>query len=547
MIDRSLIALVSTVIAQTMVIFPERVVPSAYRDVLWLLNFNFNKWLPMRCFTAGHFEGFLGSYYWEFCIYAGLPFTVSIAIGALCRWHLHRLNVDKVEAESLGRSTALELEIAAALDSTSHSRSRADSSKSEPDCSTVSTADGGADDGRRLSRCLGMDEVVNNVVLSLSKPVVEDGASQGDTHAEYINVLIQTFASVSLWILVFLHPVCATYMFELFSCQLVYLDSRQYWLVMDNQVECFTYMWWAFVAAALGVILVYVLGLPVLMVAVPWHLRQLKQVRRLDNGKMMYVLEQDLHRESQLFDMLNQDASGVGVTLNPLMVPALQRSAAEHFHVLNEFGERVEVEPQYRDEPGEVDGVRELETAHADPDRMIIWGSYLLPFKSELYAWAAYDMIRKLAQTSLVIVVRLISPSYMLLYSAVVSAVFLTVHAHFRPYRDPMVNFFQTVILLSQNLIVTVCIGEHYERQPEGSTAVGLCAILLQLALCIPVAWLFCVDLHERKVLESAWNKLPMLGNLQQTNPFHGFRSTRECGTGGVADRERSRDAEFDA
>ncbi|KAK3254800.1 hypothetical protein CYMTET_35998, partial [Cymbomonas tetramitiformis] len=298
---------------------------------------------------------------------------------------------------------------------------------------------------------------------------------------------------------------------------------------------------------ALGVILVYVLGLPVLMVAVPWHLRQLKQVRRLDNGKMMYVLEQDLHRESQLFDMLNQDASGVGVTLNPLMVPALQRSAAEHFHVLNEFGERVEVEPQYRDEPGEVDGVRELETAHADPDRMIIWGSYLLPFKSELYAWAAYDMIRKLAQTSLVIVVRLISPSYMLLYSAVVSAVFLTVHAHFRPYRDPMVNFFQTVILLSQNLIVTVCIGEHYERQPEGSTAVGLCAILLQLALCIPVAWLFCVDLHERKVLESAWNKLPMLGNLQQTNPFHGFRSTRECGTGGVADRERSRDAEFDA
>ncbi|KAK3245200.1 hypothetical protein CYMTET_45219 [Cymbomonas tetramitiformis] len=98
-------------------------------------------------------------------------------------------------------------------------------------------------------------------------------------------------------------------------------------------------------------------------------------------------------------------------------------------------------------------------------------------------SWYAYDMLRKLAQTSIVIIVKLMNAKYDLPYLTVVSIIFLAVHAHIGPYESALVNRFQTLILLEQCMTAVLCFAHKYASDRAGSEIISWVLILFKIAL----------------------------------------------------------------
>eukprot|EP00854_Cymbomonas_tetramitiformis_P016713 gene16713-19854_t len=324
------------------------------------------------------------------------------------------------------------------------------------------------------------------------------------------DLMAQLLYGIYLKILIFLHPVCATYMFALFNCREIHLDSRQYWLVLDTQVECFTSQWWAFCVISVVVTMIYVLSLPCGMAAVPYYLNRLKQVQRADTGDIVYVHERLLLKGPPR--SVSQGSQGIQqksvyLCANPLFTnaapePAMKTdpreadsaeadSAEPRYHIMNsDTGRPVEVFPQYRSEEN-----RKMESALVDADWMIVWGSYLSPYKRRYYAWAALEMWRKVATTSVVIMVNFVDKDYGLLYNALATTAALVAHAYCQPFYESLLNQFQLAILLSQNAIVLLCIGERYEGTLLGSFIVGSLIIIIQVVLCGTVVSYYVKDM----------------------------------------------------
>ncbi|KAK3239757.1 hypothetical protein CYMTET_50340 [Cymbomonas tetramitiformis] len=319
--------------------------------------------------------------------------------------------------------------------------------------------------------------------------------------------------------LVYLHPTCATNMLHLFNCENVYLDADQWWVRADYSVECFTPRWFTFSIVAIAVLVVYFLGLPCALALVPRHLTKYKRVRYMSTGILAYVHEAQL---TVLHDyhlkMLEEDPT-LGGTLNA--------SAAGHLHsvrmtksgqlgvVVAATSEVVEVlydtgSPQSR-----------MQTALMDMRARSIFHSYMEPFREELYAWYAYDMVRKLLQTSAVIVVQLISPDYDLFYAMFFSLFALAIHACASPYKDVSVNRWQTSVLAFHAFTILVYIGEKYTTNETASFAVDLALVGLQSALLVSLGCTICfyaVQENERELVTFA-TKIKELPYIQKIIP----------------------------
>eukprot|EP00854_Cymbomonas_tetramitiformis_P007939 gene7939-9432_t len=286
---------------------------------------------------------------------------------------------------------------------------------------------------------------------------------------------------------------------------------------MDNTVECFTRRYWYFTSLSTGVVGLYVLGLPLVILAVTRYLYQLKAVCRKDTGAVVYIHERDLlvHNNQTEHSSMMERTLSIGEVdtwhVNPLSADSDEDTVTDHtgkqYYFFDHsvwYGTEVEVTPIY------IDPERcTMDTAHSDPSRMLVWGRYVLPFKRNLHYWAAYDMLRKLAQTSFVFLIRMLHADYGLLYSGIITATALAVHAHCHPYDSEMVNFFQTGVLLSQSLIVILLIGERYERQDTGSTVVGLLMISTQGVLFGFVMFQLCIQLRTQD--SEIFEKFPLL------------------------------------
>ncbi|KAK3286849.1 hypothetical protein CYMTET_5615, partial [Cymbomonas tetramitiformis] len=509
------------VVAQTMMIYNESAVPDVYRQTTQLLTFSFTRWLPLECVAnvLGMDGSVVGGFYGEFILYAGMPFVVSaifyLPILVLSRFDRAPLEQPASLSPGRKRSGSRKWSLASAQKASDMLRS-AMFPQMETDgfTRTVRERSGGSRELGLAPRSLikqaaapvsfthlmgpacgeiEMSSLKKGTLGSIDESKdsdagggagehkegpAEGGALDGEVDgAEVAGLMLQLFHRIYLRILIFLHPVCATYMFALFNCRQIYLDSKQYWLELDTRVECFTSQWWLFSSMATVVVLVYVLLLPCCMAAVPWYLNQLKQVRQADTGNIVYVHERRLRAGPP-------PASAVEIVKNPLFLPHLPRgfgsSKDPRYHIISiSTGLPVEVYPRYRllDE-------RVMETALADADWMIIWGPYLTPYKREMYAWVAFDMMRKVATTSMVTMVNFVRADYGLLYNSLATSAALAAHAYCQPFNESLLNRFQLAILGSQNVIVLLCIGESYEGTPVGSLVVGITILTIQAVLC---------------------------------------------------------------
>ncbi|KAK3237832.1 hypothetical protein CYMTET_52118 [Cymbomonas tetramitiformis] len=323
--------------------------------------------------------------------------------------------------------------------------------------------------------------------------------------------------------LVFFHPTCATNVLQLYECERVYDVREQYFLKSDHDVECFTSVWYASAAISVVIAVTYFFGLPCFLAAAPHYLRKHLLVRRRDSGALVYV------HEDQLIDDA-ASLSTIGMMDNPLVVNEafshdLPRNGSmssmamsddhlpmmlvsSHYFVEEELRVYVHLQYDTEDEGGNLKSA--LNTTWA----WTLLGPFMSPFKEQYYAWYAFDMLRKLSQTSLVTVIQLINPDYDLLYILHITALALAAHAHFSPYKNYLVNALQSILLMDQLGTVIVCLGQRYQPDKAGSLVVGVMVILIKvllwsLLILLITTWFyteFCSpnDMHPaiRKVLD---------------------------------------------
>ncbi|KAK3254961.1 hypothetical protein CYMTET_35843, partial [Cymbomonas tetramitiformis] len=297
---------------------------------------------------------------------------------------------------------------------------------------------------------------------------VEESERDTQSYEEWCNLL----GGVLGYILVLLHPTCATYMFQLFRCRLVYDHGKQYWLELDHTVECFTSQWWAFAGVSIVVIGVFVFGLPCAIAIVVHYLKGLKKMKNVHSRVTLYVPREEL-------EAVEGSAAGEEVD-NPL-----------YRHVDKETGMQTMLEPVYEKDD-------KAATALAHPRVASMIGPYITPFKRQYYSWAAYDMLRKVLQTSMVTIVQLIDNKYDVLYGCTVTALALALHAHNGPYASQLVNFFQTLVLALQLMTSIIYLGEEHVFGSLMSQVCGMALILAQCTLSAAIAYCMILDLAER-------------------------------------------------
>eukprot|EP00854_Cymbomonas_tetramitiformis_P018597 gene18597-22207_t len=124
-------------------------------------------------------------------------------------------------------------------------------------------------------------------------------------------------------------------------------------------------------------------------------------------------------------------------------------------------------------------------------------------------------MVRKLLQTSVVVVVQLISPEYDLFYAMFISLFALTVHAFANPYKKLYVNLWQTAVLSFHAFVVLVCIGEKYTADETISWGVDVFLVVSLFVLTVGLGCAICVSAtHEN------WSMLSEFASKIRENPY---------------------------
>ncbi|KAK3233894.1 hypothetical protein CYMTET_55836 [Cymbomonas tetramitiformis] len=299
------------------------------------------------------------------------------------------------------------------------------------------------------------------------------------------------------YLLVVMHPTISTHMFGIFSCEEYYLEERQFWLSTNKSVECFTPLWWGFAIMAMCVIVLYVIGVPLILGCIPLWLSKYKKmvVPGTVENTVIYV------HEAKLFiwnAVLSRTAS-----LNSLQGPLLRRQSVSDVmkHMKKETGnqvcmlaangiDRIILEPQYV--PGAAHDANVLESMLEHPRLEIITGQFLMPYKDEYCMYAAYDMIRKLMQTSFVVIIRLAlgsSGESDILLVNVVNILAVAIHCYCCPFYWRLANVLQTLVLVAQGLTITAFIATRFGRVDSSSSVVGSLVLIYECVVAAAILW----------------------------------------------------------
>ncbi|KAK3239324.1 hypothetical protein CYMTET_50741 [Cymbomonas tetramitiformis] len=274
---------------------------------------------------------------------------------------------------------------------------------------------------------------------------VDDEAVEGELAPLFENSRMW-YPPIAIFLLIFLHPTCGTQMFQVFNCTPVHLHhvDAQQWLELDLRVECFTWQWTLCASVAAFVILTYILGLPIILAMIVWRLSSYRRVA-LPGGEVFFAPQGWLDGEGE-----PGDGAGEGLDSDAPL-------------------------PKVADE-------EEEERTLLDHRRVRgSLGVLYAPFKRRFFWFTSYDMVRRLVQTSAVLVVRLINPDLDLYYALLVSVVFLALQAHLSPYDADDDNLVQMLVLLNHCVVLITLL---YTRDSgHGTSGADVALVGTQVAL----------------------------------------------------------------
>ncbi|KAK3279324.1 hypothetical protein CYMTET_12783 [Cymbomonas tetramitiformis] len=116
------------------------------------------------------------------------------------------------------------------------------------------------------------------------------------------------------------------------------------------------------------------------------------------------------------------------------------------------------------------------------PNFSKILGQFLMPFEDAVYAWQTIEIMRRMMQTGLVVVMTMLcGEDAALVYATCVAVVALLLHERYSPYKNDALDKLQSVILLNQFLVQILLVLIKLEERLINS--IGLCIVVLQCLL----------------------------------------------------------------
>ncbi|KAK3244421.1 hypothetical protein CYMTET_45961, partial [Cymbomonas tetramitiformis] len=315
--------------------------------------------------------------------------------------------------------------------------------------------------GRRLSQLA--EARIQSMSISRLQSVERLAAANGMTDVQVVlkqkKHTLTLYVGLLSFLLVFFHPTVSTAMLELFYCDKILLDGDtiRYWLHSDRTVECGGFQWYARAFVAGFVILTYSLGMPASLGVINYYLMSMKKVKIAGCGHMyVYSRRLELREEGRFF------------------LKASKRPEQPE----------MEVFPVFRQDSTS-QTVDDIEAKIDLAWYQSILGSFVLPFKRSFYYWMTYDMIRKLLQTSFVIIVEADNENWGLMYALFVSVVSLWIQGSFTPYKNSTDNWIQALVLMSQTVIMVIFVGTEFISGTDSTVSmmVNVGFIIFQVTL----------------------------------------------------------------
>ncbi|KAK3252928.1 hypothetical protein CYMTET_37797, partial [Cymbomonas tetramitiformis] len=367
-----------------------------------------------------------------------------------------------------------------------------DSNDDDQDQGAKAVAEGNSDgDNQDQAAEAEAEDNKRRWVANVAPPIATPDDEQ-DEQAENdpLPMWVLLYLPIASFVLIFIHPTCSTYMFQIFNCHRFYNESDHYiyYLELDRNVQCFTSFWWLHAALSVFVIIVYVVGFPasLLFMFVYWHSR--KKVR-LAGGEMAYHSIRKL-RLAWPEASAEDGNRGRGVTVlgalfgeddaaNPCV-----RQVRPKCYLRCKKGEERLVRPMMVKGAGAAWKEEDMECELDDPAIFLSLGALFMPYRRQFFYWTLYDMLRRLLQSSVVTLVRIgISATYDVLFGYLVCYVALCIHSYVQPYKNMRSNILQMYVLFVQGLVLlAILITDFQGTGSEESTPVGVvlfCIILL--------------------------------------------------------------------
>lgn len=323
---------------------------------------------------------------------------------------------------------------------------------------------------------------------------------------------IRLSLTMSAFFTLYLHPVISTRMFILFQCDAMRNQSMdtQYWLRADPALECFTGTWFLFMAWALAVLLLYTVGLPGAVAYAIHMARSYVQIWVPGLDDPIYVHDTELRIKTGTLSM-----SSIGHAYT-MTLPGPSGSEPEELTV------EMVLSP---------DDGRALTLKDCD-EIQFLFEMFTPPVKSEYDYWILVELLRRLSQTSVAVLIELLIPNGGLVCAGYLSVMALCLHTYVRPYRKTRDNFVQMIILLNHTLLLQSMIGEEFIFSSTTSYVLGSIIVIGQLVLIFYI--LKRLITHKAVAFQDAYaqgsNATVSSGEgkgIDRWNAFHLFNSLR--------------------
>eukprot|EP00854_Cymbomonas_tetramitiformis_P022404 gene22404-27032_t len=280
---------------------------------------------------------------------------------------------------------------------------------------------------------------------------VPNRMSHKDSSDHETQIMANTVAG---FLLRLIHPSVSTCMFQLMHCTDFHLDgSKQWWLHLDKSIECYDSTWWIFAAIGFAVIALYVVGMPLSLFMLTRDLYDRKMV--IDsNGETHFVKSNRLSCHSGEWHLHCHDHS-------PVVVPVLRNGADASIRGMYSVLETEVVEN--------------------------LLGGMTMPFRHELHWWPVYSMVRKVMQSSFVMVVQYFHNEIDLFYSLSVTLLSMGFHAYMKPYLHNSDNVLGTLVHLGDCFTLLSFIGVKANNDTTLSDATSQIVLGMLLAMHVVI------------------------------------------------------------
>ncbi|KAK3264971.1 hypothetical protein CYMTET_26317 [Cymbomonas tetramitiformis] len=401
------------VTTQAIRIFDQDAIPALYWDFLVgldvIVNVQVFDWVGFDCLTFTIFGedshlGNLGGFYWSFAFYALIPLVLLPPSCRVAYRILTDVNISTID------------------DFTAHYGSLVQEELVGTDCGHAEAND--ADEDREQTGSNKHMKEVAAVNETLCKHPEVASMDDVDVVDNDDNEAGQRFLIITIFILTYIQPTVATYMFQVFNCDPIHFEDVgvQYFLAMDRRIECFsTASWWALASIAVFLILTYVVGMPIGLLIVLRYLHQRKRVAD-EHGRTYFVPVERLHfqKERQLWFM----------QLSP---------KNEH----NSRPPAPQSSPVFLTDAPDIDSAEattELLNAFNMLDLPIFqsyFGVMYMSFRRNFYWFTCYEMLRRLLQSSFIVLIRLADRRADVFFALFVANASTALQAYTHPFRDP--------------------------------------------------------------------------------------------------------------